>query len=404
MELKPGYKLTEVGVIPEDWSHTNVSGIASRARNAIVGGPFGSDLVSRDYVEDGVPVIRGQNLSGKWISGHFAFVTPAKAKSLGANLAHPGDIVFTQRGTLGQVSLVPEGPFDAYLVSQSQMKVSLDPTIADTLFFFYVFTSNKQQKLIRDGTIQTGVPHINIGILRAVPVQLPPILEQRAIAAPLKDVDDLMDALDRLITKKRDIKQAAMQQLLTGKYRLPGFSQEWVPRHIGGVFNVAAGGDFQPLRSSPVQNERYPYPIYSNAVSKKGLYGFCSYSDHQAGSVTVTARGTLGVAEYRDHNFTAIGRVLVLEPREPVDGRFFSQLINERIDFAVENTGVPQLTAPQISKCQAVVPPFPEQSAIAEVLSDIDAEIATLEARRNKTLAIKQGMMQELLTGRIRLV
>src|SRR5438552_570969 len=112
----------EVGVIPAEWSQMDIRGIASNARNAIVGGPFGSDLVSRDYVNQGVPVIRGQNMGGRWVSGNFAFVTPAKAKSLEANLARPGDIVFTQRGTLGQVSLVPEKPFESYLVSQSQMK------------------------------------------------------------------------------------------------------------------------------------------------------------------------------------------------------------------------------------------------------------------------------------------
>ncbi|MFL6216116.1 MAG: hypothetical protein ACJ74J_19695 [Blastocatellia bacterium] len=113
MELKPGYKQTEVGVIPEEWECTNVRSIASSARNAIVGGPFGSDLVSADYVDDGVPVIRGQNMSGQWVSGAFVFVTTKKAKLLEANLARPGDIVFTQRGTLGQVSLVPEKPFNA---------------------------------------------------------------------------------------------------------------------------------------------------------------------------------------------------------------------------------------------------------------------------------------------------
>jgi type I restriction enzyme, S subunit len=228
MEVKPlrqssgptGYKQTEVGVIPELWECSTVRGIASRARNAIVGGPFGSDLVSNDYVEDGVPVIRGQNMSGQWVSGSFVFVTAAKAGSLSANLARPNDIVFTQRGTLGQVSLIPEQPFESYLISQSQMKLSVNRQIADPLFFFYVFTSDDQQELIRGGTIQTGVPHINLGILRSIPVQIPPLPAQRAIAEALSDVDGLLGAPDRLIAKKRDLKQAAMQQLLAGRARL----------------------------------------------------------------------------------------------------------------------------------------------------------------------------------------
>ena len=178
MEVKPGYKQTEVGVIPEKWDCTTVRGIASSARNAIVGGPFGSDLVSADYVEAGVPVIRGQNMGGQWVSGTFVFVTNQKAKSLESNLARTGDIIFTQRGTLGQVSLIPVKPFPSYLISQSQMKLTVSRELAEPLFFFYVFTSEDQQELIRGGTIQTGVPHINLGILRGIPVQLPPLPEQ----------------------------------------------------------------------------------------------------------------------------------------------------------------------------------------------------------------------------------
>ena len=142
-----GYKRTEVGVIPKDWESSCVRAISSSSRNAIVGGPFGSDLVSKDYVAHGVPVIRGQNMSDRWVSGSFVFVTPVKAKSLEANLAYSGDIIFTQRGTLGQVSLVPGKPFSAYLVSQSQMKLEVDRKVADPLFLFYFFTSDEQQKL-----------------------------------------------------------------------------------------------------------------------------------------------------------------------------------------------------------------------------------------------------------------
>lgn len=101
-----------------EWQNATVGEIASPARNSLVGGPFGSNLVSTDYVDHGVPVIRGQNMDRRWIAGEFAYVTLEKADSLKANLARPGDIVFTQRGTLGQVSLVPEEPFARYLLSR----------------------------------------------------------------------------------------------------------------------------------------------------------------------------------------------------------------------------------------------------------------------------------------------
>ena len=181
-----------------DWQEVTVVDVASAGRNALVGGPFGSDLVSRDYVDHGVPVIRGQNMGDRWVGGDFVFVTPAKAASLAANIARAGDIVFTQRGTLGQVSLVPDAPFDRYLVSQSQMKLTVNRELADPLFFYYVFRDIEQQDYIRRNAIQTGVPHTNLGILRATPVPLPPIAEQRAIARILGTLDDKIELNRRL--------------------------------------------------------------------------------------------------------------------------------------------------------------------------------------------------------------
>ena len=176
-----------------EWPVTTVEAIASPTRNALVGGPFGSNLVSRDYVDGGVPVIRGQNMGGRWLTGEFAFVTEEKANSLQANLARPGDIILTQRGTLGQVCLVPDWPYDRYLVSQSQMKLTVDRRVADPRFFYYVFTAADQQEYIRQHAIQTGVPHTNLGILRATPVVLPPLKVQRAIADVLGALDDKIE-------------------------------------------------------------------------------------------------------------------------------------------------------------------------------------------------------------------
>jgi type I restriction enzyme S subunit len=181
-----------------EWRTVAVGDIAAPERNALVGGPFGSNLVSRDYVDAGVPVIRGENMGERWVSGDFAYVTEVKARSLAGNLARPGDIVFTQRGTLGQVALVPKGPFGCYLVSQSQMKLTVDRTKADPLFFYYVFSSSEQRNHIQRNAIQTGVPHTNLGILRDTPVRLPSLSEQRAIAHILGTLDDKIELNRRL--------------------------------------------------------------------------------------------------------------------------------------------------------------------------------------------------------------
>ena len=177
-----------------EWISCVVEDIAAPTRNALVGGPFGSNLVSNDYTEFGVPVIRGQNMGfGRWVSGEFAFVSEEKAQELSANIARPGDIVFTQRGTLGQVAIVPRDSYSRYVVSQSQMKLTVDPQKADTLYLYYYFTSPEQQAHIRQNSIQTGVPHTNLTILRDTPVVLPPLAEQREIARILGALDDKIE-------------------------------------------------------------------------------------------------------------------------------------------------------------------------------------------------------------------
>ena len=181
-----------------EWRKSTVGELAAPVRNALVGGPFGSNLVSCDYVDAGVPVIRGQNMGGRWVSGEFVFVTDTKASSLDANLARPGDIVFTQRGTLGQVSVVPEGQFDRYLVSQSQMKLTVDRDLADPMFIYYLFSTSEQKDYIRQNSIQTGVPHTNLGILRRTPVSFPPLPVQRAIAHILGTLDDKIELNRRM--------------------------------------------------------------------------------------------------------------------------------------------------------------------------------------------------------------
>ncbi|MFQ1660743.1 restriction endonuclease subunit S [Aeromonas veronii] len=167
-----------------------VEAIASTAKNSIVGGPFGSNLVSKDYVPNGVPVIRGQNMGNKWVGGEFVFVTEEKASSLAPNKARPGDLIFTQRGTLGQVAIVPDTPHLEYIISQSQMKLSVDPQKADVEYLYYLFLGPEQQEYIRNNAIQTGVPHTNLGILKKTPITLPTLVEQQKIAGLLGSLDD----------------------------------------------------------------------------------------------------------------------------------------------------------------------------------------------------------------------
>jgi len=195
-----------------------------------------------------------------------------------------------------------------------------------------------------------------------------------------------------------------MQLLLTGRKRLTGFTGEWEVRRLGENFSISAGGDLIKGSFSSVEDGAYCYPIYSNSLTDKGFYGFSKLYRHDENCITVTARGTIGSANARDHKFDAIGRVLVLKPTCDLSCFFVSEYLNNRVNFSIESTGVPQLTAPQISKCEISFPQPDEQTAIAQILSDMDAEIEELEHKLAKYKLIKQGMMQELLTGKKRLI
>ena len=178
---------------------------------------------------------------------------------------------------------------------------------------------------------------------------------------------------------------------------------DWDVASFKEQFNISAGGDVNLKLSVAEKDDIHPYPIYSNALTNGGLYGYCSYADHPAGSITITARGTLGVAAYRDHKYTAIGRVLVLEPRQDTFGKFFAEFINSSVRFAIESTGVPQLTAPQIGRYLLAVPPYHEQRAIAAVLNDVNALLDGLNRLIAKKRDLKRATMQQLLTGQTHL-
>lgn len=191
----------------------------------------------------------------------------------------------------------------------------------------------------------------------------------------------------------------------------PGYKQtevgvipeDWEALKLSDHFRIYAGGDVPKHSVSQNRSEKHPFPIFANALQDKGLYGFTGERRSKANSLTITGRGYLGHAEYRDEEFFPIVRLLVLEPVNAIDARFTAYSVNERVKFAFESTGVPQLTAPQVAKYSIAAPPLPEQQAIASALSDADELISSLEQLLTKKRQIKQGATQELLTGKKRL-
>lgn len=277
---------------------TNVALAETAVPKGLIGGPFGSSLVGADYAESGVPVIRGTNLvTPPWVSGDFAYVSEAKySADLSRNTAIPGDLVFTQRGTLGQVGVVPLGVFERYVISQSQMRLRVDATRFDPRFIYYACSTTAFARQIDDNAIRTGVPHINLGILGRLEIPAPTIAKQRGIAEVLGALDDKITANARTASTATDLARTIFQQAVTAAPR----------RRMSEVLTPVLGGT--PARAtSEFWGGEVPWASAKDVVDAPGgALGSTAETITKlateatkvkplpSGSVILTARGTVG--------------------------------------------------------------------------------------------------------------
>ncbi|WQW28003.1 restriction endonuclease subunit S [Helicobacter pylori] len=178
----------------------------------------------------------------------------------------------------------------------------------------------------------------------------------------------------------------------------------WQRVRLGDIFFITAGGDLSKPHYSNTKQSDFNYPIYSNAIEKKGLYGYSSFFIIKNKSITITSRGTIGVAFFRDYPYVPIGRLLVLQPKiSNIDCRFYTEYINSKVKFNTEQTTIPQLTIPKVALCEIPLSPLNEQIAIANILSDLDHYLYSLDALILKKESVKKALSFELLSQRKRL-
>jgi type I restriction enzyme S subunit len=391
---KPGYKQTEVGAIPEDWNTEILECVC--IPGGLVRGPFGGSLKKEFFTKDGFKVYEQRNAIYRDADLGSYFISEDKYKELRRFEVSEGDFIISCSGTIGKIFQVPKNA-KAGIINQALLKIKTDSHVIHDQFFFYIFDWDKFQQRIIDNT-QGGAMQNLVGmdIFRTIPIPLPPLPEQQAIATALSDVDALITSLDKLIAKKRDIKQATMQQLLTGKMRLPGFSQVWEVKKLGEILRVRHGKSQSGII---VDDGKYPILATSGEIGRTNTYLY------DKPSVLIGRKGTIDSPQYMDTPFWTIDTLFYTEILEWVHPKFVFYLFN-MIGWLKYNeaSGVPSLNASTIESIEVQCPLFPEQRAIASILSDMDAEITALEKKRDKTRALKLGMMQELLTGKTRLV
>jgi type I restriction enzyme S subunit len=407
MELKAGFKQTEVGMIPEDWDAVPLAQITSHIGDGLHGTPIYSPTGAYFF-------INGNNL----VDGKIVSTSDTKSVDVSEYIKHKkplvsNSILMSINGTVGNLALFDGEPV---ILGKSTAYLNVKLNFSKLLVYYSLQTELVDRQFF-DGLTGSTIGNLGLTTIRQTQIPIPSTrAEQEAIAEALRDADALVESLDQLITKKRNLKQAAMQQLLTGQTRLPGFSGEWEVKRLADVFTISAG----KTKSAYVETGGRYWVVDMGSVSTDGklivskstnFHGdFLAAGDLVMPKDDIGGGGIIGRVGYIDadmayvlgdhvYRLTAIGG----------NSLFLSYAINgHKINSALRKKviGSAQLGLGRKSVEDQEIP-FPtceEQTAIATILSDMDTELAELESRLAKARHIKQGMMQELLTGRIRLL
>ena len=407
--VKKTFKYTHVGRLPEDWDCLQ----AIEVIDEISMGPFGSDITVSNFVSSGVPVLNGYNVSQIMLIDKFQnFVTPKKAKELKKAVAHRGDIIVTHRGTIGQVSYIPDSSaYSEYVISQSQFRVHFNDKRVNPRFLVSYLLSPIGQKYLLETKGHTGVPALAQPTtnFRRLWIPLPEIAEQVSIAEALSDIDSLISSLHQMIEKKKAIKKGAMQELLTGKKRLPGFSGEWEKNTLKQIcefingraysqHELLSGGKYKVLRLGNLFTNSHWY--YTDLELNEKQY--C-----EKGDLLYAWSASFGPTIWDGEKSVFHYHIWKIKCSEIIDKKYLYHFLNADVSSILnelQGGTMFHLTKENMENRLCSYPNLDEQRAIAQVLSDMDCEIEQLEKKLAKYQQVKQGMMQELLSGRIRLV
>ena len=407
------FKDTEIGKIPEEWEVRTINSFCS-----VKTGPFGSMLHAEDYVAKGTPIVTTEHFKNgilPLVGKDIPQVGIEDLKRMSSYTLTKDDIVFSRVGSVDINALVTVRQ-KGWLFSGRVLRVRPFKQ-TDSLYLHYGLLKHSVRSDIVSRAVGLTMASINTKILGETELSLPPLNEQRRIASALTSIDNLIASLGKLIEKKKNIKQGAMQQLLTGKTRLKGFTEPWVYRKISEIATTSSGGT--PSRSIP--NYYYGDIKWFTTTELKDnyLYDSVEHITREAlnnSSAKMFSANTILMAMYG----ATIGKLGVLkEPsttnqaccaikcNDIVEIFLFYILLYNRKSIIEKGCGAgqPNISQAIVNELSFLVPPCEkEQQAIATILTKMDDEITALEAKRAKYEAIKQGMMQQLLTGKIRLI
>ncbi len=407
-----GYKWTEAGIVPQDWEESTV-GKEFRMQ-------LGKMLDSAKNIGVSKPYLGNRAVQWGTVDIDKLATVPMTSSDLHRFRLRSGDLLVCEGGEIGRAAIWDEQVPECYYQKAIHRLRSIRGYDAYLMMSYLRMWT--QTGFLTNYVTQTSIAHLPKDKFTLVPLSVPPPDEQRAIAEALSDADRLIGSLTKLITKKRAIKQATMQQLLTAKTRLPGFSREWVPKRLDdlGPFSKGRG-----IRRNEVSDEGISCIRYGELYTRYFNYVFAPISRISAAVAQTSLSIKTGDLLFAGSGETAeeIGRcaaylgtepayaggdIVVLSPHGQ-NSMYLGHLMNhpsvasQKARFG-QGDAVVHINARNLAQIEIDLPHVDEQSAIALVLSTMDTEIRALDRRLTKTKHIKQGMMQQLLTGCIRLV
>lgn len=354
--------------------------------------------VGRNYTSRGINFLKVETFTsdGIFIPGKQGHIDESTHQLLKRSQLAEGDILFSIAGALGRSTIVdkswlPANTNQAFaIIRPSSRNQAINPR-----YLLWQLRSPLIAKRIAEINVQAAQANLSLEQVREFDLLSLPRAEQKAIAAALDDVDQLVASLELLVAKKQAIKQGMMQELLTGRTRLPGFNASWSAEKMGSILRVRHGRS-----QSRIENSSGRYPILATG----GEIGRTNTPVYSHPSVLIGRKGTIDRPQYRDEPFWTVDTLFYTEIFPQAVPLYIFYLF-QTIDWKSMNeaSGVPSLSSSRIESIEVVLPPLEEQKTIAQILQDADQEIAALERRLESARNIKQGMMQELLTGRTRL-
>ena len=394
--VSPGYKRAEVGMIPDDWDCCPLGDLTTHVGSGMT--PTGGERV---YVTAGRPFLRSQNVGWGLLNlDDIAFITDEIHSLFAASEIKEGDVLLNITGASIGRSAVAGTSVARGNVNQHVCEIRPDPDQLDSHFLNSYLLSAQGQRQIDSFQAGGNRQGLNYSQIRSFLIPHPSLTEQRAIVAALNDVNALLNSMNRLIAKKRDLKKAAMQQLLTGQKRLPGFNAQWEVTLVRDLLAYERPDHY--IVTSTVYSNHGDIPVLTG--NKAFILGYTN----ETFGVCTNLPAIVFDDFTTDSKFAEVpfkvksSAIKLLRPRQERTSLRFLFETMRLVRFPVGEHKRYYISDYQ--NMRLLVPEYDEQLAVVSVLSDMDAEIAALEARRDKTRDLKQAMMQELLTGKTRLV